>query len=284
MLRALGCQAPPLPRLSDTSGTHLVLGPGLGERVAMGVPLALPRPSAVCLFVCPVQYLPAGLLCPRRLRGAKSASAGPQPRAPFSSWLCLSCALQDPLVWAAPHTVRWGGWRGGGEAHFLAWLPPPTSGFLELFVWGCPRVEFLYTSCFGVCCIYVLIVGGVLGGALGERHAVASQGAEPSGTRGGWGGGSTTPPCPGPPPRRQLVPHSGAVASGSRWDQAQCAWELLPFPLGPSATSQVPGGQRAGGVLAQQFWAVVGGLAWGVWVLGVGRVAWGSHCQPPGTL
>lgn len=74
-----------------------------------------------------------------------------------------------------------------GKAHFVACLPAPTSGFLELFVWGRPRVEFLYTSCFGVCRIYVLIVGGVLGGALGEHDAVASLGAKPSGTW--WGRG-----------------------------------------------------------------------------------------------
>lgn len=52
----------------------------------------------------------------------------------------------------------------------------------------------------------------------------------------------------------------------------------------PAPPHRSRGGQIAGGALAQQFWAVAGGLAWGVWALGVGGVAWGSHCQPPGTL
>lgn len=95
---------------------------------------------------------------------------------------------------------------------------------------------------------------------------------------------STTLPCQGPPPRRGLVPHSGAVASGSQWDQAQCVWELLPFPLGPSTTPQVPEGQPAGGGLAQQFWAAAGGVGMGSVGDGGGGVAWGLHRQPPGTL
>lgn len=196
MLRALECQAPPLPHLSDTSGTHLVLGPGLGERAAMGVPLALPRPSAVCLFVCPVRYLPAGLLCPRRLRGAKSASAGPQPRAPFSSWLCLSCALQDPLVWAAPRTVR-----GGGGRH-ISWpgSHPPLVGSLNCLYGGVPVLNFYIPRVLGFVVYMYLQLVAFWEGRWGNVMLWPARGLSPVALGGGWGGGSTTPPHPGPPP------------------------------------------------------------------------------------
>lgn len=76
-----------------------------------------------------------------------------------------------------------------------AWpLPHPLcSGFLELFVWGRPRVEFLYTSCFGVLsciCTYRWWHFGRWPGVWENAMLRLAWGAEPGGTGGGAGWGA----------------------------------------------------------------------------------------------
>lgn len=105
----LVCANPSLtqqPCHSPGAGTWLEVGAG-----ATGVALALPRPSDVCLFVCSVGTSPL-LSCVCGGWGALGCLSSPQPCTPCSSWLCLSCALQGPLVWAVPASACQGGAGG----------------------------------------------------------------------------------------------------------------------------------------------------------------------------
>lgn len=167
--------------------------------------VALPRPSPVSLSVCPVWYILTDLLCPQRWGLWSILTRPPCPSS--SSWLCLSCALWGPFVWAAPVLGR--AWRvvgsrvwGGGSMSPAPALP--SSGFFELFVWGRPRVEFYIPRVLGVCRIYVHIGGGGWEAARGTW--CCGQAWWCSGSGGGERGTLTW---------KDSVPHSGAVTHGS---------------------------------------------------------------------
>lgn len=108
------------------------LGPGESPLLCL-VPL-----TVVCSFV--LSGTSPLVSCVRGGWGALGCLSCPQPCVPCSSWLCLSCALQGPLAWAAPASACQGGAVGGRKRGGSSDIPPLLSGFLELFVWGRPRV------------------------------------------------------------------------------------------------------------------------------------------------
>ena len=97
--------------LMPTWGWDLAWGGSRGHGSPPRSALSLSR-LFVCLS-CPVP--PHWSVSTEVGRGTWSFSDGPRSRVSFSSWLCLSCALQGSHVW--------GGGRLG--ACFLAWFPPP---------------------------------------------------------------------------------------------------------------------------------------------------------------
>lgn len=104
---SIGWSQPGLMPLTPTWGWD----PAWGGSGGHGSP---PRSASSLshVFVCPVPYLPTGLLCPRRLGGARSASAGPPAPCPLLL-LAVSelCPAGSPCL-GCPAT-RWQGGAGG---------------------------------------------------------------------------------------------------------------------------------------------------------------------------
>lgn len=159
----------PVLMLGGVGGSR---GCGVGAG-ATGVPLALalPRPLPVCSFVCPVWYLPGGL-CPQRLEGGGALvhlGQTPHPISPLLLAVSELCPVGSPRPGCAGKGLK-GGRKPSVGGQYV--FPPHGSGFLELFVWGRPRVEFYIPRVLGVCRIYVhigLVVFGVAAWRLGGR-------------------------------------------------------------------------------------------------------------------
>lgn len=112
--------------------------------------VALPRPSPVSLSVCPVWYILTDLLCPQRWGLWSILTRPPCPSS--SSWLCLSCALWGPFVWAALYWEGLGGWleaECGGEEACLLPLLSPVVGSLNCLYGGVPVLNFIYLVFWG---------------------------------------------------------------------------------------------------------------------------------------
>lgn len=145
----------------------------------MGVPLAPPRPSAVCLFICPVRYLPTGLLCPRRLGGGPwSALASSLPA--LCSLFLLAVSELRPAGCpprgggGCPHQGGTSGWgQGEGKAH-VSWpvSHPPVVASCNCSYGGVPTLNFYIPRILGFCQMSVHRGGG----ELGECDAVAGRG------------------------------------------------------------------------------------------------------------
>lgn len=180
MLRAWGVLgSPPSSSIGRSQPGLIPLTPVWGCDLAWGGSRGHGSPprsasSLSCLFVhlsCPVP--PHWSLVSTEVGGGPGLPRlAPQPCAPFSSWLCLSCALQGPLVWPAhPHPVlgrdRWVVGRGG-RGTFPGLSPtPPVVGSLNCSYGVVPTLNFYIPRVLGFCRIYVHIGGGVLGGVLG---------------------------------------------------------------------------------------------------------------------
>lgn len=201
----------------------------------MGVPLALPHPSAICLFICPVWYLPTGLLrCGGW--GPWSALAGPQPCAPFSSWLCLSCALQGSLVWAVPVLCQGGKGSFGGCTFRGPSAALPLVGSLNCSYGGVPALNFYIPRVWGfsyICtyrwCRSVRWPGG----------RVRCCGQAWWHLRGEGTGAALAPLLWRPPhPKGSPCPVVGLSPVGSHG--ARLRWESFPFLLSPSTIPRDP--------------------------------------------
>lgn len=171
------------------------LGPGESPLLCL-VPL-----TVVCLFV--LSSTSPLVSCVRGGWGALGCLSCPQPCVPCSSWLCLSCALQGPLVWAAPASACQGGAVGGRKRGRAVTSHPSAVGSLNCSYGGVPALEFLYTSCFGVLSYICTYRGGTWGGSLGERGAAAGLGLGTVVL--GVGTGAVRPP----PPRQGSAPREG---------------------------------------------------------------------------
>lgn len=171
----------------------------------MGVPLALPCPSDVRLFVCSVRYLPTGLLCLWRLGGPGLPQLPPALRPLFLLALSELCPAGSPCLGCPCLCMPGRGWGVVGSVCVGGqWHPtPPTVGSLNCLYGAVPTLEFLYTSCFGVLSYICTYRGGIWGDNLGERGAAARLGLGTVVL--GVGTGAVGPPLP----RQGSAPREG---------------------------------------------------------------------------